>query len=48
MEGRIKNGQSRDTDNIGDTRYMTKRRRKKIYNTENPKDEQHRSHKKRV
>ena len=43
-EGTIKNGQSRDTDNIGYTRHGTKVTEK--HNTLNCKDEQHEPHQK--
>jgi hypothetical protein len=35
----IKNGQSRDTDNIGHTRNRTKTNKSQNHNTENKKDE---------
>ena len=42
-EGAIKNGQSRNTGNIGHTRHrMNEDKQNKKYNTVNKKDEQHR------
>ena len=46
-EGVIKNGQSRNTDNIEHTRYKLKTSEITQYNTENEKNEEHGPHQKK-
>jgi hypothetical protein len=47
-EGVIKNGQSRNTDNIEHTRHKLKTSEITQYNTENKKNEEHGTHQKKT